>query len=373
VLYHHLIRPLLFRLGPETGHHLALRTLALFNRQAALRQRLRQALVPEDPRLAVSLFGQTLPHPVGLAAGFDKNARVVPALFSLGFSLVEVGAVSVRPEPGNPRPRIFRLPEHQALINRMGLPNDGAEAIARRLAALPPSDGLLGANIVKSKSVPATSPEAIEEYALTFDRLFPHVRFFSINISSPSSPDLRSLNAPADLRRLLGRLTEQNRARSRCARATPRALLLKISPDLSNTELDDVLGIATEIGLDGIVATNTTAQRPPFLANSPIAREAGGLSGPLLRERSTEVIRTIYRKTGGALTILGVGGISTAEDAWEKLAAGASAVELYTALIYRGPAVVGEILRGLSRLLDERKAESLAEVIGSEAKPGSGP
>jgi dihydroorotate dehydrogenase len=368
LLYDRLLRPLLFRLDPETGHHLALNALQALARAPAVLRRLRQSLLPTDERLSVTLLGQTLAHPIGLAAGFDKNARVVPSLFALGFSFVEIGAVSGQPEAGNPRPRIFRLPEHRALINRMGLPNEGAATVAARLAALPPPDGLLGANIVKPKSVPATSPAAVEEYARTFDLLFPYVRFFTVNISSPSSPDLRTLNAPDDLRRLLRRLTDQNAERAARDGVPARALLLKISPDLSDTELDDVLAIATELRLDGIVATNTTSHRPAFLESQPNAHEAGGLSGPPLRERSTEVIRMIYRKTGGALAILGVGGVFTAEDAWEKLAAGASAVELYTALIYRGPAVVGEIVRGLSRLLDERKVARLETIVGSEVQ-----
>jgi dihydroorotate dehydrogenase len=371
LLYDRLLRPLLFRLDPETGHHLALRALETLCRSPAACRRLHRALLPEDDRLTVTLFGQPLPHPIGLAAGFDKNARTVPALFTLGFSFVEVGAVSGQPEAGNARPRIFRLPEHQALINRMGLPNEGAAAVAKRLAALPPLDGLLGANIVKAKSVPATSPEAIGEYARTFDLLFPYVRFFTINISSPSSPDLRTLNAPDDLRRLLRRLTDQNAERAAHDNVPQRALLLKISPDLSDAELDDVLCIAMEMRLDGIVATNTTAQRPDFLTSHPVAREAGGLSGPPLRERSNQVIGAIYRKTRGALTVLGVGGVLTAEDVWEKLAAGASAVELYTALIYRGPAVVGDIVRGLSRLLDERRVSRLSAIVGSQAASDS--
>jgi dihydroorotate dehydrogenase len=367
VLYDRLIRPLLFRLDPETGHHLALRLLSTLNRSPTARERLRHALLPADDRLSVSLFGHTLPHPLGLAAGFDKNGRVVPALFALGFSYLEVGAVSALPEGGNPRPRIFRLPEHQAMINRMGLPNDGAEAIARRLSQLPVLVGPLGANIVKRKCVPATSAEAIEEYGHTFDQLFPYVRFFTINISSPSSPDLRTLNAPDDLRRLLDCLIRRNQERARRDGVVPRALLLKISPDLSDAELDEVLRIATEMRLDGIVATNTTTLRPDLVARSPHAQEVGGLSGPPLRERATQVIRAIRRRTGSGLTILGVGGIFSAEDAWEKLAAGAAAVELYTALIYRGPTVVREITSGLCRLLDERGFPSLQAVIGSDS------
>jgi dihydroorotate dehydrogenase len=367
LVYERLLRPLLFRLDPEAGHHLALRALALLNRSAAARRRLRQSLVPEDPRLRVSLFGQTLPHPIGLAAGFDKNGRVVPALFALGFSFAEIGAVSGQPEAGNPRPRIFRLPTHRSLINRMGLPNEGAAAVARRLAAMPPPEGLLGANIVKPKSVPAGSSEAIDEYARTFDLLFPFVRYFSINISSPSSPDLRSLNRPAELRRLLQCLTDRNQERAEREGVPPRALLLKISPDLTESELDDLLALTIEMRLDGIVATNTTAQRPPVLAGNAAAEEAGGLSGALLRARSTEVIRAVRQKTNRSLAILGVGGVFSPEDAWEKLAAGASAVELYTGLIYQGPTVAGEIVRGLSRLLDQRGARDVSTVIGSEA------
>jgi dihydroorotate dehydrogenase len=367
VVYDRLVRPLLFRLDPETGHHLALRLLAVLNRSAIARQRLRHQLVPDDERLRVPLFGQSLPHPIGLAAGFDKNARVVPALFGLGFSFLEIGAVSAFPEAGNPRPRIFRLPEHQALINRMGLPNEGAEAIARRLSRLPAMEGLLGANIVKRKSVPATSPEAIEEYARTFEHLFPYVQFVTVNISSPSSPDLRSLNAPDDLRRLVDRLIQRNEERARQEGVPRRALLLKISPDLTDEELDELLRIATGMRLDGIVATNTTSHRPDNLAGLPHGREAGGLSGPPLRERSTEMIREIRRRAGPALIILGVGGISSAVDAWEKLAAGASAVELYTAFVYQGPTIVREITRGLTRLLHERGFPNLEAVIGSDA------
>ena len=366
VLYERLIRPLLFRLDAEASHHLALKALEYLNQSAAVRRQVRRRAVAADSRLEVPLFGESLPHPIGLAAGFDKNARVVPALFALGFSFVEVGAISAVAESGNPRPRIFRLPEHQSLINRMGLPNEGAAAVARRLAALPAPDGLLGANIVKPKSVPATSPDAIEAYVRTFGLLFPHVRFFSINISSPSSPDLRSLNAPADLRRLLGRLGEANARMAEKTGLPPRALLLKISPDLSEGELDAVLEIALELKLSGIVATNTSAQRPTVLERHPTAREAGGLSGALLRARSTEVIRTIRHKSGGSLTIIGVGGVFTAEHAWEKLGAGADAVELYTGFVYLGPAIVGAVTRGLSRLLDERKVGGLREVVGSE-------
>jgi dihydroorotate dehydrogenase len=367
LLYDRLLRPLLFRLDPETGHHLALNALELLSRSSVSRGRLRRSLLPADDRLSVNLFGQTLSHPLGLAAGFDKNARVVPALFALGFSFLEIGAVSGQPEAGNPRPRIFRLPEQRALINRMGLPNEGAAAVAARLSALPPPDGLLGANVVKPKSVPAASPEAVEEYARTFDLLFPYVRFFTINISSPSSPDLRTLNEPKDLRRLLRRLTHQNAERSAREGVSPRALLLKISPDLTDTELDDVLSVAIEMRLDGIVATNTSSERPHVLQSHRHADEAGGLSGPPLRERSTQVIRRIFRQTGGELTIIGVGGVFTAEDVWEKLAAGASAVELYTALVYRGPIVVREIVRGLSRLLNERKVSRLGLITGSDA------
>lgn len=370
MLYEHLVRPLLFRLDPETGHQVALRALAVLNRSTAARRWLRRAMLPTDPRLGITLFGQSLPHPIGLAAGFDKNGRVVPALFALGFSFVEIGAVSGRPERGNSRPRIFRLPAQRSLINRMGLPNEGAEAVARRLAALKIEGGLVGANIVKAKSVPVASPEAIEEYARTVELLFPFVHYFSINISSPSSPDLRTLSSPEQLRRLLERLQAQNTRRAEREGVPPRALLLKISPDLSEAELDDLLAIAMEMRLDGIVATNTTALRPDSLAGVPTAREPGGLSGALLRQRSTAVIRAIYRKTGGALPILGVGGVFTAEDAWEKLAAGASAVELYTGVIYQGPGVVGQIGRGLSRLLDEQNRESLKAVIGSEAAGG---
>jgi dihydroorotate dehydrogenase len=366
LLYERLIRPLLFRLDPETGHHLALRALSLLSRSPSAQERLRRTLLPADDRLHVNLFGHSLPHPIGLAAGFDKNARVVPALFGLGFSFVEIGAVSGGPERGNPRPRIFRLPEHHALINRMGLPNEGAEAIARRLARFSNTAGLLCGNIVKRKDVAATSKEAIEEYARTFDLLFPYVHFFSVNISSPSSPDLRTLNAPDDLRRLLARLTDQNAVLAARDGVRPRALLLKISPDLSDTELDDVLTIAVEARLDGVVATNTTTHRPAYLSSAPHAREVGGLSGPPLMERSTRVIRRIRRKAGPAFTIVGVGGVFTAEDAWEKLAAGANAVELYTALVYRGPGVVGEIARGLSRLLTERKRPNLASLIGAD-------
>jgi dihydroorotate dehydrogenase len=370
VLYQRLIRPLLFRLDAEASHHLALKALECLNRSEAIRRHVRRHVVSADPRLEVPLFGEKLPHPIGLAAGFDKNARVVPALFALGFSFVEVGAISAVAERGNPRPRIFRLPEHQSLINRMGLPNEGAAAIARRLAALPPPDGLLGANIVKPKSVPATSPDAIEAYVRTFGLLFPHVRFFSINISSPSSPDLRSLNAPADLRRLLGRLGEENARMAEETGLPPRDLLLKISPDLSEGELDPVLEIALEMKLSGIVATNTSALRPPVLAPHPTAREAGGLSGALLRARSTEVIRAIRQKTGGNLSIIGVGGVFTAEQAWEKLAAGADAVELYTGFVYLGPTIVGAVTRGLSRLLEARKLGAIREVIDGDRAPG---
>ncbi|RMH95922.1 MAG: quinone-dependent dihydroorotate dehydrogenase, partial [Calditrichaeota bacterium] len=287
------------------------------------------------------VFGLSFPNPVGLAAGFDKNARVYRQMGRLGFGFVEIGTVTPRPQPGNPRPRLFRLPEDEALINRMGFNNEGVEAVAARLRRRP-KGLIIGGNIGKNKTTP--NDRAVEDYEICFRKLYDQVDYFVVNVSSPNTPGLRALQEKGALRELLQHLQALNRRMS-----SPRPLLLKIAPDLTPGQLDDIIEVVQETGLAGVIATNTTVERRG-LRTSPRKLQAigeGGLSGRPLRERATEVIRYLHRASGGAFPIIGVGGIHSPEDALEKMEAGASLIQLYTGLIYRGPGLVGEIKRRL--------------------------
>jgi dihydroorotate dehydrogenase len=344
-LYQHLGKPWFFRRDAEAAHELAVSALALLGRVrpacALLERRHQLSAARHRP---VVCFGLQFPNAVGLAAGFDKNGRAWPAAAALGFGHVEIGTVTQHPQPGNPKPRAFRYPAQQAVINRMGFNNEGAAALAARLARLPGPGARripLGINLGKSKVTPLD--QAVDDYRESFRLLADHADYLVVNVSSPNTPGLRELQDAAWLRPLLAALVEDNRTRVGAGRAR-RPLLLKIAPDLSFPQIDAALGVISDLGLDGIIATNTTLARPGALAT---ANEAGGLSGAPLNRRSTEIINYIARATAGRLPIIGVGGIMDEASAGEKLDAGASLVQLYTGLIYRGPFFAAELARAL--------------------------
>jgi dihydroorotate dehydrogenase len=335
----------LHRLDPETGHGLAL---------MALRARLVPLPGPfTTPRLRVRLAGLDLPNPVGLAAGFDKNAVALSALTRAGFGFVEAGAATPRPQPGNPRPRLFRLSEDRAVINRFGFNNDGAEAIAARLANRPAA-GVVGLNLGANKD----SADRAGDFAQVLRRCGAHVDFATVNVSSPNTEKLRDLQGPAALRALLAGVME---ARAGLPRPVP--VFLKIAPDLSPDELAELAEVALASGLDAIIATNTTLSRDGLA--SAHAGQAGGLSGRPLFEKSTRVLAQLSSLTEGRIPLIGVGGIDSAETAYAKILAGASAVQLYSALVYHGFALVGEIARGLDALLARDGYATVAEATGT--------
>jgi dihydroorotate dehydrogenase len=294
----------------------------------------------------VSAFGLTFPNAVGLAAGFDKNARAWPAAAALGFGHVEIGTVTALAQPGNPKPRMFRYPKEEAVINRMGFNNDGAEAVARRLATQAPKGSRaipLGVNLGKSKVTDLD--QATQDYLSSFKLLADYADYLVLNVSSPNTPGLRELQDESRLRELLGAVTAANRDRAQAGGRARVPVLLKIAPDLTYAQIDAVLGVIAQYGLDGIIATNTTLARPgPFAA----VHEAGGLSGKPLRRRSTQIIHYIAKATHGRLPIIGVGGITDFVSAGEKLDAGATLVQVYSGLIYRGPFFARQLARGLA-------------------------
>ncbi len=346
LFYEKLVRPALFRLDSEHAHELGVDALALLGRVPPACRLLE--LVTRLPKATrpVKCFGLDFPNVVGLAAGFDKNARAWPAAAALGFGHVEIGTVTMLRQPGNDRPRLFRYPSEEAVINRMGFNNDGADAIAARLAGQPGPGHRripLGINLGKSKVAPID--QAVADYLGSFARLADHADYLVLNVSSPNTPDLRKLQDEDRLRELLGAVSAANRTRAALPGKTRKPLLLKIAPDLNFRQIDGVLSVIAEFGLDGIIATNTTLARPGFFAD---VKEAGGLSGAPVRRRSTEIINYIARATNGRLPIIGVGGITDFESAGEKLDAGATLVQVYSGLIYRGPFFGAKLAWGLA-------------------------
>ena len=332
-LYQAIVRPLLFSLDPESAHHVAVAGLRLLSQWPARPK--------HDPRLERTVFGLKFPNPGGLAAGFDKNALVLPAWQALGFGFVEAGTITALGQEGNPTPRIFRFPEIGGLINRMGFNNDGSEKVALRLEALKASGSWptipIGINLGKSKVTPLE--EATHDYLRSFERLFPLGDYFVLNVSSPNTPGLRSLQGKEELEALLGAVQGANRARPE-----PKPLLLKIAPDLEFPQIEEIIELVEKHGLAGLIATNTTLDHS---AVPPGRDEMGGLSGKPLRTRSTEIVRFITART--KLPVIAVGGIFDADAALEKFDAGAALVQLYTGFIYRGPALIDEINRALLR------------------------
>ena len=341
-MYRSLIRPLLFRLKPETAHQLTVALLRVATTLPSVTGLLRKLYAVNDPRLERELFGLRFANPVGLAAGFDKDARLVDGMAALGFGFVEVGTVTPFAQPGNPKPRMFRLPADRSLINRLGFNNHGVSRAARNLARRR-SSVIVGGNIGKNKSTP--NDHAARDYESCFRALYDHVDYFTVNVSSPNTPALRELQEKEPLTELLRGLQRLNRQQPH-----PKPILLKIAPDLSDGQLDDIVDICQSLGIDGIIATNTTISRDGLATpNQRVsAAGAGGLSGQALRQRATVVIRYLHQRSGGQLPIIGVGGVASPEDALEKLAAGASLVQIYTGLVYEGPALVKRINQALA-------------------------
>jgi len=331
-------RPLLFALEPETAHRIAFRSLDWLDRLGAA-----PLLAARAPALPTRVMGLDFPNPVGLAAGLDKNGEHLDALGRLGFGFLEIGAVTLRPQPGNPRPRLFRLPAAEALINRLGFNSDGVERVARNLAATR-YRGILGVNIGRNFDTP--NERAAEEYAEVLARLYPHASFFTANISSPNTKGLRELQQAREIDALLGRLVrERDRLAAQHGRRAP--LAVKVSPDLDDAAIAQIADRVVAHGIDAVIATNTTVSRGG-VQHLPRSDETGGLSGPPLRARATQVVAKLRSALPARIALIGVGGISSARDAREKLDAGADLVQLYTALLYRGPRLAGEIVRDLA-------------------------
>lgn len=362
-VYERLIRPALFEHDSEEIHDFTLNALGRLSGSRLLLDAVESLTGAEG--LPIDCFGLRFPNPIGLAAGMDKRAAAVPMWEAMGFGFCELGGVTWHDQPGNPKPRMFRAVKEEALVNRMGFNNPGAAMFARKLAEWRVSDRWpnhpVGVNLGKSKITPLEM--AAEDYANSFRMVKPYADFVVINVSSPNTPNLRKLQDKDALVEIVTALHELNR------KDNPIPVLLKVAPDLTFEALDDILDVYDSRRLQGIVAANTTIERPE--TNDPQAAEAfeetGGLSGRPLAKRSTEIIRHLHRQSNGKLTIIGVGGVFNSDDAWEKITAGASLVQIYTGLVYRGPGVTREIVRGLREKLSDHGVRSLQDVVGSAA------
>jgi len=353
MVYRHILRPFAFRFTePEWIHRQTLSTLELLAPQTGIKNWLAANCCHPDPRLSQTLWGMSLVNPLGLAAGFDKQGQGVGVWEDLGFGWAEIGTVTRHRQPGNPRPRLFRLAEDRAIINRMGFNNNGADQLAQKLENRPHRIPL-GINLGKSKITPLD--QAAADYLYSFQKLYALGDYFVINVSSPNTPGLRELQQPEYLREIFSLLQGEN--------YQLKPLLVKIAPELTESALVEVVQLVTEFRLNGIIATNTTTERPPL--TSRFQTETGGLSGAPLTTRSTEVIHQLWQLSEGKIPIVGVGGISSAADAWEKIIHGASLLQLYTAWVYEGPLVVKRILEGLSARCEKEGITSLQEVVGS--------
>lgn len=361
-MLYRLFRSLVFSLNAETAHRLTLASLRLFALLPGALWLLRALFSSTDPRLRVHALGRQLENPVGLAAGLDKDAEVFEAFFALGFGFVEIGTVTALAQPGNPRPRLFRLPRDRALLNRMGFNNHGAPAAAQRLAK--PRRAVVGANIGRSKLTP--NDAAVADYQTSTEALAPHADYMVINVSSPNTPSLRELQAIEQLRPLISGV-QQALVRAAAGRAVP--LLLKVAPDLHDADIDAIADLALELGIDGIIATNTTIGRSGLTtpADEVAALGNGGLSGAPLRERSLQVLRRLRAKVGDRLLLVAAGGIENAEDAWQRICAGATLVQVYSALIYDGPSLPGQIAQGLAERVTAAGLSNISEAIGRDA------
>jgi dihydroorotate dehydrogenase, subfamily 2 len=363
MLYRTIARPILFRMDPELAHRLIVHGLGKAVRLPGALPLMRCLWdARPDPRLETELFGIRFRHPVGLAAGLDKDAVAVEGFAGMGLAFLEVGTVTPVGQPGNDRPRLFRLPDDEALINRMGFNNEGAEAMAARLARLKERRVPIAVNIGKNKATP--NDQAPEDYRKCLRALYPYGDFFVINISSPNTPDLRKLQHGEELKALLDAVRSEIAEQAARTGGKPKPVVVKIAPDMTEAELEQTVGILADGGVSGIIATNTTLSRDGLV--HPNRSQQGGLSGRPLRARSTDVIRAIYRLTGGRLPIIGSGGIFDARDAYDKIRAGASLVEVYTALIYKGPGVVRGIAAELSDLLAQGGFRRVGDAVGAD-------
>ncbi|MEU5611033.1 quinone-dependent dihydroorotate dehydrogenase [Streptomyces sparsogenes] len=361
---------LVFRhMDPERAHHLAFAWIRLAARVPVLRTFLAALLAPRHRALRTEALGLRMHGPFGLAAGFDKNAVGIDGMAMLGFDHVEIGTVTARPQPGNPKKRLFRLVADRALINRMGFNNEGSAAVAARLAARragrPAFRTTVGVNIGKTKVVPEA--EAVADYVTSTERLAAHADYLVVNVSSPNTPGLRNLQAVDHLRPLLSAVRE---AADRTVPGRRVPLLVKIAPDLADEDVDAVADLAVELGLDGIIATNTTIARDGLglRSGAALTGETGGLSGAPLKERSLQVLRRLYARVGDRITLVGVGGIETADDAWERILAGATLIQGYSGFIYAGPFWSRRVHRGLAARLADSPYATLADAVGADAR-----
>ena len=365
MLYKSLIRPLLFRKDPEESHEMMLHLLA---RLEFICGPLEDLYKVEDDRLVVQIGPLNFINPVGLAAGFDKNALAPKTIAAFGFGFMEVGAITAQAQPGNPKPRLYRLPEDDALINRLGFNNEGAAAIALRLDRLRARGARpkipLGMNIGRTKLV--ETKDAVADFLWCFEKLFSHGDFFTLNVSSPNTPNLRDLQEKALLRELVLAVQEKNRELAAQGKIGLKPVFVKIAPDMEFSQVDDIIEVVGEANLTGIVATNATAFMRQGL-KSANASQPGGLSGRPITAVATKFIAHIYQTTRGRLPVIGVGGVFTAHDAYDKIKAGASAVQIYTGWVYEGPGAVKRINRGLLRLMERDGFRSVSEAVGREA------
>jgi len=337
-VYSSIIRPIFFKLSPEKIHHLAFSAIKVLNNTPVVKQVIRSMFIVNSPKLERELFGLKFSNPVGLAAGFDKDAKLYNELADYGFGFIEIGTLTPKGQPGNPQPRLFRLPEDTALINRMGFNNQGVDAAVERLKNRK-TKIIIGGNLGKNKST--SNEDADNDYLIVFNKLFDYVDYFVVNVSCPNMGNLTELQEKEPLKRLLKKVMDENAKRS-----SPKPVLLKIAPDLSEIELDDVIEIIKELKLSGVVAANTSTNREGLKESKERLESIGypgGLSGAPVKDRSTKVIKYLYSKLGDDYPIIGVGGIHTAQDAKEKLAAGAKLVQVYTGFVYEGPSLVKSI------------------------------
>lgn len=366
ILYKSILRPWLFRKDPETSHEMMLALLAKAERFAGMLEKFYRV---EDPRLGVDVGPLRFANPVGLAGGFDKNAVAPKTIAGFGFGFMEIGAVTAQAQPGNPKPRLYRLPEDQALINRLGFNNEGAAAIAAKLDSMAARGRRpqipLGLNIGRTKIV--ETKDAVADFLACFEPLFPHGDFFTLNVSSPNTPNLRDLQEKSLLTELLSAVQEKNHQLSAAARSAPKPIFVKIAPDMEFSQVDEIIEVVQSVNLTGIVATNATAFMREDL-KSPNGPEPGGLSGRPITRKVTEFVAHIYQATGGRLPVIGVGGIFDASDAYDKIKAGASAVQIYTGWVYEGPDAVRRINQGLCQLLERDGLKHISEAVGLAVK-----
>ncbi|MBT7654941.1 MAG: quinone-dependent dihydroorotate dehydrogenase [Flavobacteriaceae bacterium] len=335
-MYKFLIKPILFLFDPEWVHHTVFSALKIIHRIPGIGSLIRSLYQVKDQRLERKIFGLTFPNPIGLAAGFDKDAKLYQELSNFGFGFIEIGTLTPEPQPGNPKKRLFRLPKDNALINRMGFNNEGVKEAIERLKK---NKGvLIGGNIGKNKIT--SNDKAVSDYVQCFEALFTYVDYFVVNVSSPNTPNLRALQDKEPLTHLLQTLKDLNISKS-----NPKPILLKIAPDLTEEQLLDIIEIITMVKIDGVIAANTTLSREGLQSTNK--KEIGGLSGKPVTDRSTAVIRFLHEKSNKAFPIIGVGGIHTPEDALEKLEAGASLIQLYTGFVYEGPGVVKKMNKAI--------------------------